>query len=375
MLQGLGILMMIYHHLFSDTTFYGMEYFSVLRFGEINIELRLAWFCKICVGLFAFISGYGMYYVLNRQNDSDILEQESFFGYLIKSFQKVCRKLGRFYLQYWYVLFIITPILFLFVNPSDVFDLKEFIRNMTGLSSSYNGSWWYVLQYVKMMLLLPFAAAFFMKFTPAEEKKKRIFFTASAFILLLLLLSGFLFFPDLWAGLLNAFQNLRIAFTSVFIMGYLFARFCIYRKLYKCLCIDLRIPELLSGGCALILSVTIRVLLAEGPYYARTDFFIVPMFIYGVLSLLKKLPLLSALLFKLGRISSYMWLIHIFFLNDFFRPFVTFTGVSTGIYFSVVLLSAGAAALLKTGESKILYKVKIKGTVTDADASIRRDCK
>ena len=50
MLRGLAILMMIYHHIFATPELYGLEYFSVLRFGEVNVELYLAWFCKIALG-------------------------------------------------------------------------------------------------------------------------------------------------------------------------------------------------------------------------------------------------------------------------------------------------------------------------------------
>lgn len=56
MLYGLAILLMLYHHLFCagrlDT-----EYLSVL--GPV-LEEKLDWFCKICVAIYAFISGYGL---------------------------------------------------------------------------------------------------------------------------------------------------------------------------------------------------------------------------------------------------------------------------------------------------------------------------
>ena len=56
-LQGVAIWMMLYHHLYSEAA----EYESLFPFLQADAVRRIAWFCKICVGIFAFVSGYGMY--------------------------------------------------------------------------------------------------------------------------------------------------------------------------------------------------------------------------------------------------------------------------------------------------------------------------
>ena len=38
-LRGIAILMMIYHHVFATPEIYELEYFSVLQFGGVNVEL------------------------------------------------------------------------------------------------------------------------------------------------------------------------------------------------------------------------------------------------------------------------------------------------------------------------------------------------
>ena len=108
---------------------------------------------------------------------------------------------------------------------------------------------------------------------------------------------------------------------------------------------------LLAGVIALTASVIVRVLLSDDPAYAKLDFLLVPVFIFGFLTLLDRLPRLSAVLRFFGGLSTYMWLIHIFFWKDAFRPLVMLTGVSTGIFLTLAALSAGAAALLKAGEN------------------------
>ena len=60
-IKGIAILMMLFHHLFrnglSVHTDYNISYFP---FPEVNI-CNLATMFKICVSLFAFVSGYGLY--------------------------------------------------------------------------------------------------------------------------------------------------------------------------------------------------------------------------------------------------------------------------------------------------------------------------
>jgi len=344
LLKGLGILMMIYHHIFSTPELYGLEYYSVLRFGDINVELHLAWFCKICVGIFAFVSGYGMYYVLDKRCGGSA-RGETLTGYLMSGYREVLRRLGRFYIEYWYVLIIVMGLIFLFDPDAPAFDFGELLLNMLGISCSYNGSWWYVLQYVKMMLLLPLTAAFFHGFpNQAQEKRKWVFYISAAVIALLCLLVGAFWSPGLWNLMLQAGHGLRISFTLTFLSGYVCARFSVYQKLCKN---KSRAALRMMGAAALIMSVTARILPARDASYAKLDFLIVPVFVFGVLTLTEEVPRLAAALRWFGGLSAYMWLVHIFFLREVFRPVILFTGVSTGIYLTLTVLAVAAAALLK----------------------------
>lgn len=341
-LRGIAILMMIYHHLFATPEPYLQDYFSVLRFGGMNVEHYLAWFCKIALGIYLFLSGYGMCYVL-RKRVEDGPAGESFAGYLLGCYRQVLDKVGRLYIQYWYALIVAMSVIFLIDPKAPAFSLKEFLLNMSGLSYSYNGTWWYVLYYAKIMLILPFVAAFFHRFSkPEQEKKKRIFYAAALLAVLLCLFSGLLWFPRLFELMLWAAHDLRISFFLVFLVGYMMARFSVYQKLSG-------EKMLIKGVIALVVSVAVRVLLSDDPAYAKTDFLIVPVFVFGTLVLLERLPRLSAVLRFFGGLSTYMWFVHTFFWNIALQPFVLLTGVSTGIFLTIVALSAGTAALLKAG--------------------------
>ena len=51
-IQGAAILLMLWHHFFSDIQFCGDKLF----FWNSEVVWRAAWFGKICVALFAFVS-------------------------------------------------------------------------------------------------------------------------------------------------------------------------------------------------------------------------------------------------------------------------------------------------------------------------------
>ncbi len=59
-LKGVAILMMMLHHCFRETSLYEGFTISFVPFAEAAV-VRFSLFLKICVSLFAFISGYGLF--------------------------------------------------------------------------------------------------------------------------------------------------------------------------------------------------------------------------------------------------------------------------------------------------------------------------
>ena len=68
-LKGTGILIMLFHHLFLAGRFDGFE-ISFWPFSAAQIT-HIASFCKICVSLFAFISGYGLILSYRRERERE----------------------------------------------------------------------------------------------------------------------------------------------------------------------------------------------------------------------------------------------------------------------------------------------------------------
>lgn len=297
MLQGVAILLMMFHHFFLSMDFCP---FTVVH---VDWVLKFAWFGKICVGIFAFVSGYGMYYVMQRVN------KEHFFPALGKGLQISFRKIISLYLKFWFILFLTKGVDLIFFD--EVIDLIEFIKNMFTISISYNGSIWYLQQYVQMMIILPFLDLFFTSFEKKQEQnKKRIFYVSCVAAVCILAVTARFAYRPLWEFLKGLPEKLRLAYTAVFVVGYFVARFSVFHKLNgkveKCPVL----LQVLLGMILIGLVVAVRIQLATDAAYATMDFILAPILIYGLLLFVGNCKVLGKILYPLGICSTYMWFLH-----------------------------------------------------------------
>lgn len=297
MLQGAAILLMMFHHFFLSMDFCP---FTVVH---VDWVLKFAWFGKICVGIFAFVSGYGMYYVMQR------IDKEQFFTAFGRELYVSVHKIISIYLKFWLILFLTKGIDLLFYG--EIIEPLEFVKNMFTISISYNGSLWYLQQYVQMMIILPFLDLFFTSFEKKEEQnKKRIFFITCILAVLAIAFISRLAYRPLWEFLKTVPEKLRLAYTAVFVAGYLISRFSVFHKcngqMEKC-------PVFLqmATGIFLIAAVmAVRIHLATDAAFATFDFILAPLFVYGLVLVLQHCKILGKILYQLGICSTYMWFLH-----------------------------------------------------------------
>lgn len=339
-LQGVAIWMMVYHHLYS----YAVEYESLLPFLRVEAVLRIAWFCKLCVGIFAFVSGYGMYHVMERQL------KEQFFGSLLMEYRCVLARILKLYGKLWLVLLIYMGIVFGIQGLP--FDASELPGNLTALNPTYNGTWWYVEQYAKMLLVLPFLDLFLTHFEqPAERKRKWIFFLTLALLGAAAVLVGRLWWPGLWNAVLAVKSGLRFSFLLVFVVGYLLARFALYQRVDRALrrggsWLPVCLSVMLVGAV-----IALRVMLATDAAYAKLDFLFVPLLAYGLLTLFSYVPPLCAFLAWWGRQSTYIWLTHGFLYGWLYYSIKSQVRLDIWAYLAVLLASAAVSLPLRAAVS------------------------
>ena len=339
MLQGFAILMMLYHHLFSTPEALGISYFSVLNIGGINIELHMAWFFKMCVAVYAFVSGYGL---CRRFSDFHQKNRNiSIFKCLVHEYRMVLKQLLGLFLRYWLVFCIFIPIGFIFYNKA--FSLSEFLMNLFGLSSSYNGAWWYMLFYLKALLSLPLIDILFVSFS---DKSSRIVKYVFYGILIVLIIGLAFYDKEILMLSLGFFQP---AFYLCFLMGYLLSRFKVYEFAYKI--INEKILDIL-GVLGFLAVIVCRVKIAKDASSAGLDFIFVPVFAFGFCVILDLIPKIDRVFAFFGKYSSFIWLTHVFFYDHYAKNVVMFSRISTFIYLTLLVMSTLAAFLLE-----LLFKI------------------
>ena len=103
--------------------------------GGKPIVSQLVKFTGICVGLYLFLSGYGLYITYQRNPN-------------IQPWKRIV----KLYLNFWIVFAIFISLgAWLYPNryPGSC---TAFLNNVTGWHTTYNGEWWFLFPYVLLVL-------------------------------------------------------------------------------------------------------------------------------------------------------------------------------------------------------------------------------
>lgn len=144
--KGVGICLVLMHHLFYQTPHIG------LTIHGVSIAYYLGAVSKVSVAIFIFLSGYGI-------NESIKNKQTGLLHFYLKRF-------SRIYATYWLVWLIFVPVSFYFFGRTFVkvygndFGLK-LLGNFFGLQTyfnywGYNPTWWFVTLILSLYFIFPF---------------------------------------------------------------------------------------------------------------------------------------------------------------------------------------------------------------------------
>ena len=274
--KGIAILLMIMHHLWAFPE-------RITGVGLLNgiagpIVLYLGVFGKICVSLFMFLGGYGMYH--NFQNRKfDIIS-----------------KIKGLYISYWKVFLVFIPIGFIFFSKQPIyatysnictvfnqFNLREFLDNFFAINITYNGEWWFLTSYFIAICSAPI----FFNIIEKNSLSKNV-----AIIIIYTILTSEVFTK---LGELEILGNLNdnflykmficqyAPFISCFIIGAICAKENLLVKLK-----DTLMQNNLLNGVVDIIGIGIIVYLRNTGIGEISDVFIVPFFVVFILDLCKK---------------------------------------------------------------------------------------
>ena len=334
-LYGIGILLMVFHHCFSFPDRLRYPVTSVLlRFETLS---RLSWSGKLCVAVFAFVSGYAFASMAAGLRETQPVPR------LRADIRLTLRQLGKFYGKFWLVFAVYVPIgIFFFGAPRSPLCL---LRGLL-LGKFYNGEWWYVSQYLKFLLVFPALDLLF--YHPGHRARK-------AAVLIGVALCALLIRALAWDSLVG--QGVRFLksklysdYMLLFVTAFLIRRYQLFIRLDR----RLHLPAwvCLLGIAALL---TLRWLLVKSPVESRFDPLLTPPLAYLSVCLLhrEKAAAIGRFLRFFGRYSTWMWLTHTFWLYHYFPKIALFPRCAPLVYVWVVLLALGNGLVFDFMHSRI----------------------
>jgi peptidoglycan/LPS O-acetylase OafA/YrhL len=334
--KGVAICLMFVHHLFNYPDFSyrfwpGNSYTPLIYF--FNLEAYLARFGDICVSIFLFLSGYGLFLGWTGSQHSPI--------------RYSVNKIKDFYLTYWIYFLIFVPIGLLFFQKQTLWgstqlrysgDPITFLRNFLGWSSTYNAEWWFVRLFVLTLLFL----------CPVYLKLTEKYTVWIGVISLFLFVFALRFEVNPYLSKFNF-----IIWQTSFALGIICAKFNFFSSRFIRYLDKLGWIWVLSG---LLLCVLIGLILRSG-VGIKYDFLIAPIFIYFSIRTVGMLQL-NKLFAYLGQYSFPLWLVHSFFCYYYFQKFIFFPRWSPLIF--LLLSTSSLLSILGIEQLRKLIKNNIK---------------
>ncbi|MFN3021594.1 acyltransferase family protein [Chryseobacterium sp. TY3] len=327
-LKSLAILMMLCLHLFNREEHALFQPWIYLGVKPLSYYISL--FSDACVPIFAFVSGYGLYFKFKTKSANYYADNKL--------------RIKKLYINYWIILILFAVILGWIIGKDGYpGSFQKFILNASGLDPSYNGAWWFFTTYVLFVLTSSFWFRLLTRYNP---------FLYIGVLLLIYMMAFYIrvYLPGLSGiPLVNYFQNqMALYFCTLF--QFMLGAFALEFRWHE------KITQKLKGiqyPNALGLLGIIGLIVLHG---LVPNFVIAPFtglaFIFTFLQL--KLPVrgLKVLDFFTPHATN-IWLIHMFFYMIYFSEFIYSFQYPIVIYLVLVVLCLGSSYIVNFINQKI----------------------
>ncbi len=343
-LQGIAILLMFFHHFFLNAGIYTDDKFltdNFLKFPEVTEHM--AWTARCCVGLFAFLSGYGLCRIFCKKKNIGECFRESLI--------RILKLYGSL------LLVILVGVVLIRLLMGEPVYWSALPKNLLAYDPSWNGSWWYVLEYVWMLLLAPV----FWYLLQGRGKGVK-----AAVIAVLLIVWAWIAGPIPVSGAVTSFarEHVHPVFLYIFVEGYVAAVLQNYgaslNRQWDNVASKGRpaVPagaekagrqmlRFLFGLLLIAFAAWLRYVTTHEAGYAKIDVIVVPALCWGFSILFRYLGFLERLFGYFGKHSLYMWLTQVLiFERTVFA--IRWKGGPAVFYLAEVCMALFAAYILET---------------------------
>lgn len=318
-IKGIAILMMVQHHNFGSKDRFSMYDVSFYPFST-DFMVLFSSFCKICVGMYVFLSAYGLTLSLKKYSSDTVLSGRQYSLYMKSRFIKLMW-------GYWFI-FIAAQIACAIITQSQMKayfsggiykGIYQILLDFLGLANLFgtgtiNGTWWYMSLAILIVMLVPFIARLNKKYT----------------VLLSVLLC--IFIPRMVQTGLNfsigETSNI-VRWTFAIVIGVAFAQYDVLARM-KSFMITKNKYISKTIKFVVLTAVLVFLYLARNNYNKGTANYtyefrdnILPVYvIYYCYEFITDIPVLRQILVFLGKHSMNIFLMHTFIRHYFLESFV-----------------------------------------------------
>lgn len=288
------------------------------------MECFIADFCKVCVAIFLFLSGYGLY-----KSYLSFSKKTAINNGVIRDINFVKNHLIKLMSSYWFIFIIFVPIgLFFdrsFISCYDsniIYYLADFLGLsylFFGFEATMNPTWWFMSIIIVYYLIFPLLM-------------KIMNYSAE----ILVMISGVLFLLPI-----SNYAELG-SWLLPFVFGMYISKYDLIQKLYQKL--DSNIKPIIF--CMLFLFVTAVVRYSTFDGGTTIDAFFAIAVVLFSCYIISKIPVLNKILEELGKYSGLIFMFHTFIYNFYFKEFIYWFKYSIIIYIVMILLCYAIARFL-----------------------------
>lgn len=293
--KAFAIFLMLYHHLFAFPERMAGEHIPIWHFNGLSTAYIIGVFGKLCVAIFVFLGGYGVYHAYKKENSNKIFLK---------------KKLILLYSNYFKMFFFVIIITLIFKIDLGETSLKVFVLNMLGISTTYVREWWFFTMYVIYILLTPLLIKLFdSKYLNLLLSISLAIISYNAIIVFYPMLKDY--FTTIYGGkyevvISNIFPF--VLYLPIYLFGLIFAKYDILSKI-KTHTYGKFIYSIISF-ILIILIVILRLFLGHILEFIPTITFVVVVMIIMSNSPFDKL---NTIFIKIGSNSTNIWYLHSFY--------------------------------------------------------------
>lgn len=337
-MKGIAIVLLMFHHLFGKDKYFENIAVSFIPFSQDQL-VNLAYCSKICVAIFAFISGYGLY--LNRKKST------------LKPFEWAKERYIKTFSGYWfvYLLSFLTGIyrsrtIKTYASENYIQSVFYGIVDFFGLSNligtpTLNRTWWYMSAIFCYICLM---ACYTEKVRNVVEPKIVLLLT----MMIPRMILGF-------RGGNYPGQNSELAFFPAFVLGAVFAEYHVFEKVRSH-------HQVLLFFAYILVMLLCYILYINIPYgmFWEIHFLFIPMiFILFFYRYVLMLPIITDILWFLGKHSMNIFLTHTFISGTYFHKYIYMCHHWLFILLALSISSIALSMLINKAKEVLKYNVFI----------------